>query len=48
MANPAIGLLAIGLIIRSVIAVVVVVAALWLILKIGKLVDAYTEKLKAK
>ena len=48
MANPAIGLLAVGLIIRTVIAVVVIAAVLWLILKIGKLVDAYTEKLKTK
>ena len=48
MANPAVGLLFLGLIIRTVIAVVVVAAVIWLILKIGKLADAYREKLKAK
>jgi uncharacterized protein HemY len=48
MANPIVGLLFIGLIIRTVIAVVVIVAILWLVFKLGKLADAYTEKLKAK
>jgi len=48
MANPIVGLLFTGLIIRTVIAVVVVVAVLWLVFKLGKLADAYTEKLKAK
>jgi len=46
MAHPIIGLLFIGLIIRTVIAAVVVVALLWLVLKLGRLADAYTEKLK--
>jgi uncharacterized protein HemY len=48
MAHPLLGLLFIGLIIRTVIAVVVIVAILWLVFKLGKLADAYTEKLKAK
>ena len=48
MAHPLIGLLFVGLIIRTVLAVVVIVALLWLVLKIGKLADAYTEKLKTK
>jgi hypothetical protein len=48
MAHPVIGLLFIGLIIRTVIAVVVVAAALWLVFKLGKLADAYTEKLRRK
>ena len=48
MAHPIIGLLFTGLILRTVIAVVVIVAILWLVFKLGKLADAYTEKLKAK
>ena len=48
MAHPVIGLLFIGLIIRTVIAVVVVAAVLWLVFKLGKLADAYTEKLRRK
>lgn len=48
MAHPIVGLLFTGLILRTVIAVVVIVAILWLVFKLGKLADAYTEKLKAK
>jgi uncharacterized protein HemY len=48
MAHPIIGLLFIGLIIRTVIAAIVIVALLWLVLKLGRLADAYTEKLKQK
>ncbi len=48
MAHPALGLLFIGLVIRTLIAVVIIVAALWLIFKLGKLADAYTEKLRTK
>ena len=48
MAHPVIGLLFTGLIIRTVIAVVVVAAVLWLVLKLGKVADAYTEKLRTK
>jgi len=46
MAHPLIGLLFIGLIIRTVIAAVVIVALVWLVLKLGRLADAYTEKLR--
>jgi uncharacterized protein HemY len=46
--HPVLGLLFTGLIIRTVIAVVVIVAILWLVFKLGRLADAYTEKLKAK
>ena len=46
MAHPLIGLLFIGLIIRTVIAAVVVVALVWLVLKLGRLADVYTEKLR--
>ena len=48
MAHPVVGLLFIGLIIRTVIAVVVIAAVLWLVLKLGKVADAYTEKLRTK
>ena len=48
MANPAIGLLFVGLIIRTVIAVVLIAVVIWLVLKLGKLADAYTAKLKTK
>lgn len=48
MPHPVLGLLFTGLIIRTVIAVVVIVAILWLVFKLGRLADAYTEKLKAK
>jgi hypothetical protein len=48
MAHPLMGLLFIGLIIRTVIAAVVIGAVLWLVLKLGRLADAYTEKLKRK
>lgn len=48
MVHPVLGLLFIGLIIRTAIAAVVIVAILWLVLKLGRLADAYTQKLKAK
>lgn len=37
-----------GLMIRGVIGAVIAIAVLWLIWKLGKLADAYTEKLKVK
>ena len=46
MAHPFLGLLFIGLIIRTVLAAAIVVALIWLVLKLGKLADAYTKKLK--
>lgn len=48
MAHPLIGLLFVGLIIRTVLAVVVIAAALWLVVKLGKVADAYAEKLRTK
>ncbi len=48
MAHPLIGLAFTGFIIRTVIAAVVMVAVLWLVFKLGKLADAYSEKLKTK
>ena len=48
MAHPVIGLLFTGLIFRTIIAVVIIAAVLWLVFKLGKVADAYTEKLKTK
>jgi len=48
MAHPILGLLFIGLIIRTAIAAVVIGAILWLIFKLGRLADAYAQKLRAK
>jgi len=48
MAHPILGLLFTGLIIRTAIAVVVIIAILWLVFKLGKLADAYAEKLRTK
>ena len=48
MAHPILGLLFTGLIIRTAIAAVIIIAILWLVLKLGKLADAYTQKLRAK
>jgi hypothetical protein len=48
MAHPFIGLLFTGLIVKTVIAAAIVAAFIWLIFKLGKLTDAYTEKLRAK
>jgi len=42
------GLLFVGLMIRGIFGAVIAVAVLWLIWKLGKLADAYTEKLKVK
>ena len=43
-----VGLLFTGLILRTILGVVVIAALVFLFWKIGKLADAYTEKLKAK
>ncbi len=43
-----IGLLFIGLIIKTMLAVVVLALVVWLALKLGKLADAYTERIKAQ
>ena len=48
MPHPFIGLLFTGLIVKTVLAVAIIAAFIWLILKLGKLADAYTEKLRAK
>lgn len=44
----AVGLLAVGLIIRTVLGAIIVAAAILFLWKASKLADAYTEKLKAK
>jgi hypothetical protein len=48
MPHPFFGLLFTGLIIRTAIAVVVIAAVLWLVWKLGRLADAYTENLRSK
>jgi hypothetical protein len=40
------GLLFIGLLIRTIFAAAVVIVGVWFLLKIGRLIDAYTEKIK--
>jgi len=45
MAHPVLGLLFVGLIIKTAVAAVVIVAILWLVLKLGKLADAYRGKI---
>jgi len=47
MAVP-VGLLFAGLIVRTILGVVVAAAMVFLSWKIGRLVDGYAEKLKAK
>lgn len=42
-----VGLLFIGLLIRTVFAAVIVAVAIWLLLKVGRLADAYTAKIKS-
>ncbi len=42
-----VGLLFVGLVVRTVLAVAVIAAIVWLVLKLGRLADAYTEKLKS-
>jgi len=43
-----VGLLFLGLLIRTVFAAAIVVIVVWLLLKVGRLADAYTEKIKAQ
>ncbi len=42
------GLLFTGLLVRTVLAVVVLVVFVWLALKLGRLADAYTDRIRAK
>jgi hypothetical protein len=42
------GLIFLGLVIRSVLGTVVVVALVYFLFKLGKLADAYTKKLQPK
>jgi len=48
VAHPFVGLLFTGLIVKTVLSVAIIGAFIWLIIKLGKLTDAYTEKLRAK
>ncbi len=42
-----IGLVFMGLVIRTLLGAAIVVAFVWLLWKLGRLADAYTEKIKA-
>jgi len=42
-----VGLLLTGLVLRTILGAVVVVAVVWLFWKIGRLADVYAEKVKA-
>jgi flagellar biogenesis protein FliO len=46
-AMPA-GLVFLALVIRAALGVAIVVALVWLVLKLGRLADAYTHKLQNK
>jgi len=43
-----VGLLFLGLVIRAIFGAAIVVALVWLMFKLAKLVDAYTKKLQSK
>lgn len=44
----AVGLIFLGLLIRTILGATVVVALVWLVFKLGKLAEAYTKKLQPK
>ena len=43
-----VGLLFVGLVIRTILGAAIVVALVWLLFKLAKLADAYTKKLQSK
>lgn len=43
-----VGLIFIGLVVRAVLGTAVVVAVVWLLYKLGRLAEAYTDKLAEK
>jgi len=42
-----VGLLFLGLVIRTILGAAIVVALVWLLFKVAKLADAYTKKLQS-
>jgi hypothetical protein len=48
MVSPLVGIAFLGLVVRAALGVVVVIALVWLVFKLGRLMDAYTKKLQAK
>ena len=48
MAHPFIGLLFVGLVAKTILAAVIIGAFVWLVFKLGRMADAYTEKLRTK
>jgi hypothetical protein len=47
-AMVAVGLLFLGLVVRTILGAAMVVAVVWLLFKLAKLADAYTKKLQSK
>ena len=43
-----VGLLFLGLVVRTILGAAIVVAVVWLLFKLAKLADAYTKKLQSK
>jgi hypothetical protein len=43
-----VGLIFIGLVVRTILGTAVVVAVVWLLYKLGRLAEAYTDKLSGK
>lgn len=43
-----VGLIIIGLVVRTILGTAVVVAIVWLLYKLGKLAGAYTDKITGK
>ena len=43
-----VGLVFLGLVVRAALGIAVVIALVWLVLKLGRLADAYTHKLQSK
>jgi len=43
-----VGLVFLGLVIRTVLGAAIVIALVWLFFKLGKLAEAYTKKLQPK
>jgi len=43
-----VGLLFLGLVVRTILGTAIVIAVVWLLFKLAKLADAYTKKLQPK
>jgi len=43
-----VGLLFLGLVVRTILGAAIVIALVWMLFKLAKLADAYTKKLQSK